>query len=168
MDASVNNDFMPDDRVGAPADDGRVEVVVGVLMRGQSDALEVLIAQREASAVLGGCWEFPGGKVEPGESDALALRREMKEELGMDVRVGALLCGVDHDYEHGKISLRVYGCVLVDAVAEPLALAATRLAWVKPSALGGYAFPEANGLIVEAVQKGAVAMAAALGVGREV
>ncbi len=69
-----------------------------------------LITQRRPNAVLPLLWEFPGGKVEYGESDGEALRREMQERLGIDVSVGSLISYVTHPYEHYTVDLFLYEC----------------------------------------------------------
>lgn len=73
-----------------------------------------LITQRRPNAVLPLLWEFPGGKVELGESDGEALRREMTERLGVSVEVGPLISYVSHPYEHYTVDLYLYECVLRD------------------------------------------------------
>lgn len=70
----------------------------------------VLGARRGPGRRNAGLWELPGGKVEPGESDAAALRRELREELSVDVRVGALVGHHVHAYPHAKVHLLVYTC----------------------------------------------------------
>lgn len=77
-----------------------------------------LITQRRPNAVLPLLWEFPGGKVEPGESDEAALRRELQERLGADVVVGQLISYVRHPYDHYTVDLHLYECRLG---GEPLA-----------------------------------------------
>ena len=72
-----------------------------------------LITQRRPTAVLPLLWEFPGGKVEPGESDATALRREMKHRLGVDVEVGSVISNVSHPYENYTVELQLYECRLL-------------------------------------------------------
>lgn len=71
-----------------------------------------LITQRRASAVLPMMWEFPGGRVEQGETDAQALKREVRHRLGADVDVGKLISFVSHPYEHYVIDLFLYECTL--------------------------------------------------------
>ncbi len=97
---------------------------------------KVLLAQRPRSGLLGGLWEFPGGKVQPGESLADGLRREIREELGADIRVGEELGVYRHAYTHFRITLHAFLCELTDG--EPRPLAAADLAWVAPSALEDY------------------------------
>ncbi len=72
-----------------------------------------LITQRRPTAVLPLLWEFPGGKVEPGESDVTALRREMKHRLGVDVEVGSVISNVSHPYENYTVELQLYECRLL-------------------------------------------------------
>jgi 8-oxo-dGTP diphosphatase len=69
-----------------------------------------LITQRRPTAVLPLLWEFPGGKVEPNESDGDALKREVRHRLGVDIEVGELISFVSHPYEHYKVDLYLYEC----------------------------------------------------------
>src|SRR3954452_22976329 len=71
-----------------------------------------LITQRRPTAVLPLLWEFPGGRVESGESDQLALRREFVGRLGASIRVGQLISYVSHPYEHYTVELYLYECKL--------------------------------------------------------
>lgn len=88
----------------------------------------VLIARRPANGLLGGMWEFPGGKVEPGETDAAALARELQEELGIHVEVGEQLGTYRHAYTHFRVTLHAY-YASADG-QEPQALEASELRWV--------------------------------------
>lgn len=83
-----------------------VRVVAAVI----AESGRYLITQRRSSAVLPLLWEFPGGKVEPGESDAAALSREIEHRLGVSVRVGTLLSFVNHPYERYSVDLFLYDC----------------------------------------------------------
>ena len=119
---------------------------VGVVLNA---AGEVLIDQRLEEGLLGGMWEFPGGKQEQGETIATCIARELKEELGIAVTVGAELITVDHAYSHKKLRFVVHLCNWVSG--EPQPLASQQVRWVRPAELGNYAFPAANARIIEAL-----------------
>ena len=89
-----------------------VLVVAAVLEAGG----RYLITQRRDTAVLPNLWEFPGGKVEPGETDEEALRREVRERLDAEVRVGSLISFVRHPYERYTVDLHLYQCELQSGV----------------------------------------------------
>ena len=110
---------------------------------------EVLIDQRLEEGLLGGMWEFPGGKQEQGETIENCIARELKEELGIAVTVGAELITVDHAYSHKKLRFVVHLCDWVSG--EPQPLASQQVRWVSPDDLGNYAFPAANARIIEAL-----------------
>jgi len=101
-----------------------------------------LVGRRPHGGMLGGLWEFPGGKVEKGEDHALALARECREELGVEVCAGGLVACVRHAYTHFRIVMSVYRCAIT--AGEPAALAHTELRWVSPEAFDTLAFPKAN------------------------
>lgn len=86
-----------------------VRVVAALLVR---DGL-LFAARRSPERREGGLWELPGGKVEPGESDQAALMRELREELGVAVEVGACVAESTHAYPHGSVTLVGYRCRLV-------------------------------------------------------
>ena len=119
---------------------------VGVVLNA---AGEVLIDQRLEEGLLGGMWEFPGGKQEQGETIETCIARELKEELGIAVTVGAELITVDHAYSHKKLRFVVHLCDWVSG--EPQPLASQQVRWVRPDDLGNYAFPAANARIIEAL-----------------
>src|SRR6516164_4785539 len=77
-----------------------------------------LITQRRATAVLPLMWEFPGGRVEEGETDAQALRREVRHRLGAEIEVGKLISFVSHPYEHYVVDLFLYECTLTGDALE--------------------------------------------------
>ena len=93
--------------------------------------------------------EFPGGKQEQGETIEICIARELKEELGIAVTVGAELITVDHAYSHKKLRFVVHLCDWVSG--EPRPLASQKVLWVHLDDLGNYAFPAANARIIEAL-----------------
>jgi len=101
-----------------------------------------LLGNRPQNGLLGGLWEFPGGKVKPGEAHPAALRRELREELGIRIAVGDCITTVDHAYSHFRVSLHVYRCTLQSGT--PKAKAHTELKWVAPKNFASLAFPKAN------------------------
>lgn len=115
-----------------------IQVVAAVLERDG----KYLIAQRNPHAIFPLLWEFPGGKVEPGEDDATALRREMMEELGVEVAVGNLLERKVHCYREFSVDFRAYRCTLVRG--EPRALNCAAFAWVSLAEIASYPFPPAD------------------------
>ncbi len=101
-----------------------------------------LITQRAPKAVLPLLWEFPGGRVEDGETDEQALRREIGEKFGIEPRVGELTLEVTHEYTEYTVDLRVYRCT-VPAGRFPMArVHAWR--WVPPEEFDRYEFPGAD------------------------
>ena len=111
----------------------------------------ILITRRPAGKHLGGLWEFPGGKVAPGEHPADALRREILEELGARVVVGEALETVDWQYPEKRVRLVFFRCAVED---EPRALEGQELAWVRPAELSGYEFPAADARLIEVLKLG--------------
>lgn len=106
-----------------------------------------LITQRNPHAVLPLLWEFPGGRVEPGESDEQALARELKEEMGITVIVGARSLAVSHEYERYTLDLVVYTTRIEDG--EPECLKVHAIQWVKPADFSNYKFPGADQATVD-------------------
>lgn len=96
----------------------------------------LLIARRPPQGLLGGLWEFPGGKVEPDEGLAAALRREIQEELGVEIEVGEKVGVFNHAYTHYKVTLHAFYCRLVSG--EPRALEASELSWALPVELRAF------------------------------
>lgn len=116
-----------------------LRVVAGLLVR---PGPRFLIQQRLPGGPRGSLWEFPGGKVEPGESDEAALARELAEELGCTVRVGARLGESHHRYPDLELVLVLYRCALL--AGEPAPHSAQALAWCPADALSRVRFAEAD------------------------
>lgn len=123
-----------------------VHVAVGVILDADQ---RILITRRAADAHQGGLWEFPGGKVEDGESLDSALRRELLEELGITIGATRPLIEISHDYGDKQVLLDVH--VVTEFRGEALGLEGQPLRWVPAEELGDYAFPAANVPIVDAV-----------------
>ena len=119
---------------------------VGVVL---NEAGEVLIDQRLEGGLLGGMWEFPGGKQEEGETIEACISRELREELAIEVMVCELLISVDHAYSHKKLRFVVHLCSWLSG--EPQPLASQQVRWVRPDQLNDYPFPAANARIIEAL-----------------
>ena len=110
----------------------------------------LLIAQRKPEAMLGGLWEFPGGKCQPGETLPDCLRREIREELGLEIEVGRQLTTIEHGYTHFRISLHVFECRHLDG--EPQALDCAAWRWVHPADLADFAFPVTDQKIIHMLE----------------
>ena len=119
---------------------------VGVVLNADG---EVLIDQRLEEGLLGGLWEFPGGKQEPGETIEACITRELQEELAIEVTVGQELISVDHAYSHKRLRFVVHVCRWLSG--EPKPLASQQVRWVKPGDLRTYPFPAANSRIIDAL-----------------
>ncbi len=123
-----------------------IDVAAGLLFRDG----KLLITQRKAGSHLAGLWEFPGGKREPGELWADCLRRELREELAIDVGVERLFNEVTHAYPEKTVHLRFFVCSLISGEPQPLDCAA--LAWVTAEELGRYSFPAADAGLLASLQ----------------
>ena len=122
-----------------------IEVVAAVIRDGDGN---ILIAQRPQNKHQGGKWEFPGGKVEAGESRRAALARELNEELGIEVGHSSRLISVYHEYEDKSIYLDVYEITQWEGTAT--GREGQPVQWVRPSALNDFEFPDANRPIIDA------------------
>jgi len=101
-----------------------IDVAVGILMKPNGD---VLLGQRPAGKPYAGYWEFPGGKVDPGETILDALKREFMEELGIEVLSADEWCGVEHVYEHAHVRLHFF--ISREWRGEPQSLEGQAFAW---------------------------------------
>jgi 8-oxo-dGTP diphosphatase len=108
---------------------------------------KLLITQRHATSHLGGLWEFPGGKREPGETFEKCLVREIQEELGIKISVGRLFKEIIHAYDEKTIYLKFFVCRLVQG--EPQLLDCTAFKWVGKSELNDVEFPAADSKLLE-------------------
>jgi A/G-specific adenine glycosylase len=113
---------------------------------------KVLIAQRPPDGLLGGLWEFPGGKLIPGESLPQCLAREIEEELGLRVEVGAALGVYRHAYTHFKVTLHAFGCRLRPVGQRPRRLGVADFKWVRPAELSAYPMGKIDRQIAAQVQ----------------
>ena len=121
-----------------------VRVVAAVIY---DDHRRVLVTQRPRGKALAGQWEFPGGKIEDGESGAEALRRELREELGVQVTSARQLFELAHEYAERHVLLSVW---MVDQIAGvPAGLEGQRLRWESPSGLRAMPLLRADLPIVE-------------------
>jgi 8-oxo-dGTP diphosphatase len=106
------------------------KLVVAALVR---DGSRVLVSRRRADQAMPLLWEFPGGKVEPGESPEAALAREVREELGCEIRVGRIHEVVFHAYEDFDLYMLVYACTIT--AGEPAPIEVAEVAWVEAARL---------------------------------
>jgi mutator protein MutT len=112
---------------------------------------KVLITRRPQGSHLAGFWEFPGGKQEPGESLERCLEREIKEELGVEVKVESYLLQIDHEYENKSISLHLFQCS--HRRGEPCPIGCDDMAWVDPKDLDHYKLPPPDIQILSFIKK---------------
>ena len=108
---------------------------------------KILIARRKPGAALAGKWEFPGGKLEAGETPEQCLKRELLEEFGVETRIGAFICSSKFEYKHLPIELLVYRAYLVAGGFE--LRDHDQLAWVTLAELKDYDFAAADIPVVE-------------------
>ena len=106
----------------------------------------ILICQRHDHDSFGGCWEFPGGKCELGESWEACLRRELHEELGVAIRAVTPYGWMRHEFTDGIVAFRVFRCGLARGRPRPLDAQAIR--WIQVTELTRYKFPPANRALI--------------------
>ena len=130
----------------------RLAVSAAVVLRAGSHGRKwVLLSRRLPGSHLAGFWEFPGGKIRPGEGGADCARRETEEETGVWARPTELLLRVEHRYPQRDVELEFHLCAFESGTPRPDGCAAVR--WVRPANLGCYRFPEANAEVVERLQE---------------
>lgn len=120
-----------------------IDVSAGLVFRSG----QLLITQRHADAHLGGLWEFPGGKREPGETFEACLIRELEEELGIQVEVSDMFEETTHAYPEKSVRLKFFVCRI--ARGEPQTLGCAALKWVTRADLRAHEFPAADATLLE-------------------
>ena len=123
-----------------------VDVVAAVVERGG----RYLITRRLEGTHLAGLWEFPGGKMLPGEKPEDALTRELKEELGVEATVGELIEAVDWSYPEKAVRLLFFRCALD---GEPKPLEGQEMLWVTPPELSAHRFPDADATLISRLSR---------------
>lgn len=127
----------------------QINVVGAVIVR---DGL-ILCAQRGPDGSLPGMWEFPGGKIEPGETPGDALTREIAEELECEVSVGELITTTSHEYDFGVVELTTFYCELRSET--PVLTEHAAVSWLPPTELGSLDWAPADIPAVELIEKAA-------------
>lgn len=122
------------------------EIAVGVIWKGD----ELLIGRRRTDQMLGGLWEFPGGKRKINETLAETAVREILEETALTVTIGAPYCVVKHAYTHFKITLTAFKCDYVSGKEKPRST--DELTWISLDEIDRYPFPTANKRVIEAIR----------------
>ncbi|PPJ62848.1 8-oxo-dGTP diphosphatase MutT [Cuspidothrix issatschenkoi] len=117
-----------------------------------NDEKQILIDRRLPQGAMGGLWEFPGGKIEIGETIEECIKREIAEELGIEIAVGKHLITIDHTYSHLRVTLTVHHSQHLAGI--PQAIECDEIRWVSLDELDEFTFPEANGEIIAALRKG--------------
>ena len=125
-----------------PPDIPRIVVAAAVIERDGT----FFLTRRLRGVHLEGCWEFPGGKCEPGESHARCLEREIMEELAASIRVGREIFTVTHPYPDRVVELHFFGCALT---SEPAAVLGQEMRWVPREELTSLEFPPADKELIE-------------------
>jgi mutator protein MutT len=124
-----------------------IDVAAGLVFRRG----ELLITQRHAQSHLGGLWEFPGGKREPGETIEQCLTRELREELGIEVSIGELIESLTHAYPEKTVRLHFYRCYLLRG--EPQLLDCADFKWVRAAQLRDHHFPPADERLIDRLER---------------
>lgn len=124
-----------------------IEVVAGVIKDG-----ERVFATQRGYGDFKDFWEFPGGKMEPGETPQQALARELKEELAIDVSVGEFICTVDYDYPAFHLTMHCFYCTIAGGKTPEL-LEHEAAKWLGPAELRGVDWLPADVEVVKALEK---------------
>ena len=131
-----------------------VDVAIAVIFDAAGE--KILVCKRKADAVLGGYWEFPGGKRDGDETMAACAVREVREEVGIEIGVLGALPVIEHSYPHAHVRLHPFICQHVSGAPEALAVATW--IWAGPGELGEYQFPPPNVGLVREVSRGFAAV----------
>ena len=123
------------------------KIGVGIIYNERGD---ILIDRRLAKGEMGGLWEFPGGKIEHNETVAECIKREIKEELGIEVLVKEFLLSIEHQYSKFKVTIFVHECQYLEGI--PQTIECEEIRWVSVSELDRYNFPDANYQIITLIQ----------------
>lgn len=110
---------------------------------------QILIDRRRPEGLMGGMWEFPGGKIEANETVQDCIKREIREELAIEIEVEEHLITIDHAYTHFQVTLNVYHCRYLSG--EPQPLVCDEIRWVTLEEINQFPFPEANTEIIRAL-----------------
>ena len=134
-------------RAATPGPPPILDVAAGLIFRDG----KLLITQRPAKAHLGGLWEFPGGKREPGETFEHCVARELREELGVEVEVAEPLEILTHEYPERSVHLKFFHCRLPQGEPRPLGCAACK--WIRMEELEEHDFPAADARLLEKLRR---------------
>ena len=121
-----------------------MHAAVGILRNANN---QILIAKRPLHKYKGGLWEFPGGKIEPGESALDALKREFKEELNIEIIAAESFMKFEHDYSERRVLLDTW--LITEFSGEPCGMEGQEIQWVSQDELSLYEFPEGNCFILD-------------------
>lgn len=124
------------------------QIGVAVIINSQG---KILIDRRLPQGEMGGLWEFPGGKIEPGETIPECIQREIQEELDFEIEVGDRLTTITHSYTTFKVTLYVHFCQPLTGTPKPIECDEIR--WVAPEEMNQYQFPQANIQIINLLQQ---------------
>lgn len=126
-----------------------IEMTTGIL----SHNGRILVQKRKPTGVWANLWEFPGGRLEPGETPEMALVREYEEET--ELKIGKLqkIISVQHSYTIYRVTLHCYFCSLADGRSEPVLHGAQEYRWIKPEEVSRYAFPAGHRKLIEHLKK---------------
>lgn len=138
---------------GVPSAPKVVIVVAGVLFERRDGRETVLVTQRKKGAHLEGLWELPGGKIDPGEDPRAALVRELREELGIEVTVGAPLEVTSHAYPEKHVLLLFFEATRTASSPEPRALDVADLCWADATRLAALTFPPADVAVIGIIDR---------------